>query len=77
LHRPDGAAFGRRRAGQGDQAGLGAAVEREFAAGAVLRLADQSGLQALLDESLSDPLDSGDANLSTSGMNDFVDLRRN
>jgi len=67
LHGPAGAAVGRAGAGQGDQAGLGGPVELPRAAGPALRLADQGGLEALLDEALADPLDGGDADLGGLG----------
>ena len=54
-------------AGQGDEAGLGPAVELELPGRSLLRLADQGGLEALLDEPLADPLDGGGADLQGLG----------
>src|SRR5512135_3222902 len=67
LHRPGGTALRRRRAGQGDEPGLGPAVELPRSARAVLRLAAQGRLQALLDEPLADPLDGSDADVEGLG----------
>src|SRR5262249_59498747 len=61
LQGPGGAAVGRLGAGQGDQPGLGPAVELTFAAGAVLLLAAQGCVQAALDEALADALDGAEA----------------
>jgi hypothetical protein len=67
LHGPLLAAFGRGGAGQGDEPGLGPAVERPLSTGPVLGLADQGGLQALLDEPLADPSDGIGADLEGLG----------
>ena len=66
-HRPRLAAVRRRGAGHGDQPRLGPPVEGRLPAGAGLLLADQGGLQSLLDEPLPDPLDGGDADLGGLG----------
>jgi len=67
LHRPFLAALRRRGAGEGDQPGLGPAVELARAAGPVLRLAAQGGVQPLLDEPLPHPGDGGEADVEGLG----------
>ena len=60
LHQPAqhlGETLGRPRAGRGDQAGLGAAVQLPLPTGAVLLLAGQGGSRPVLDEPLADPGD--------------------
>jgi hypothetical protein len=66
-HGPLLASVRRRRTGQGDQAGLGPAVELRRPAGLAPRLADRGRLQALLDEPPADPLAGGDADLDRLG----------
>ena len=57
LHRPGGAAVGRRGAGQHDQLHLGPAVEHARPARPGLGLADEGGVESGLDEPLADPRD--------------------
>jgi hypothetical protein len=67
AQRPGLAALRRRRAGHRDQARLGAAIELAFPAGAVLRLATERGLKAVLDKALAESLPGRDAELQGLG----------
>jgi hypothetical protein len=67
LHGPTVAAVGRLRAGQLQQTGFGDSIEFPFPAGSLLLLAVQGSLQSLLDKTLADTLDGGDADFQGLG----------
>jgi hypothetical protein len=58
LHGPNRPTFRRGGAGQGDEPGLGPAVELDLSGRSLPLLAIQGGIEAQFDEPLTDPLDS-------------------